>query len=203
MAGDEPFLSRWSRRKLASRATDGEVKDEARAREPSASPDPPATPSPITGIAPLPHDGSAVPTAPEPLRDPATLTPEDDFRPYLRADVDEGVRRQAMRALFRDPHYNVMDGLDTYIDDYSKPDPLPEGWLAKLNQASRLGAWKEPSPEAAAAASEPPVAPGPPAPEGLAAAPEKPQAEQGFAKPPSSVSSHTEGAVISPPEVEE
>jgi hypothetical protein len=32
-----------------------------------------------------------------------------------------------------------MDGLDVYIDDYSKPDPLPEEWLGKLNQLARLG----------------------------------------------------------------
>ena len=42
------------------------------------------------------------------------------------------------KTLFQDPHYNVMDGLDTYIDDYSKPDPLPEGWLEKMNQVARL-----------------------------------------------------------------
>ena len=30
-----------------------------------------------------------------------------------------------MKKLFSDPHFNVMDGLDTYIDDYGKPDPIP------------------------------------------------------------------------------
>jgi hypothetical protein len=25
-----------------------------------------------------------------------------------------------------------MDGLDIYIDDYTKPDPIPEGFLDKL-----------------------------------------------------------------------
>ena len=30
-----------------------------------------------------------------------------------------------MKKLFTDPHFNVMDGLDTYIDDYRKPDPIP------------------------------------------------------------------------------
>jgi hypothetical protein len=33
----------------------------------------------------------------------------------------------------------VMDGLDTYIDDYGKPDPLPEGMLRKLLQSHVLG----------------------------------------------------------------
>jgi hypothetical protein len=31
-----------------------------------------------------------------------------------------------------------MDGLDTYIDDYSKPDPIPEAMLRQLNQAKDL-----------------------------------------------------------------
>jgi hypothetical protein len=42
-----------------------------------------------------------------------------------------------------------MDGLDVYIDDYSKPDPLPEGWLEKMNQVARLGEYKAPVEEAA------------------------------------------------------
>ena len=29
-----------------------------------------------------------------------------------------------MKKLFADPHFNVMDGLDIYIDDYSIPSPL-------------------------------------------------------------------------------
>jgi hypothetical protein len=51
--------------------------------------------------------------------------------------------------LFRDPRYNLMDGLDVYIDDYSKPDPLPEGWLEKMTQTARLGEYREPEPQAA------------------------------------------------------
>ena len=40
-----------------------------------------------------------------------------------------------------------MDGLDVYIDDYSKPDPIPESWLGRLNQMARLGDYQEPKPE--------------------------------------------------------
>ncbi len=43
-----------------------------------------------------------------------------------------------MRKLFSDPHFNVMDGLDTYIDDYGKPDPIPESMLRQLNQSKLL-----------------------------------------------------------------
>jgi hypothetical protein len=61
-----------------------------------------------------------------------SLTLASDFKPFLSAKVDESVKREALRKLFTDPHFNVMDGLDTYIDDYSKPDPMPEGLLDKL-----------------------------------------------------------------------
>jgi hypothetical protein len=62
--------------------------------------------------------------------------------------VDPDLRRQALKTLFQDPRFNVMDGLDVYIDDYSKPDPLPEGWLEKMNQVARLGAYEPPKEEA-------------------------------------------------------
>ena len=48
-----------------------------------------------------------------------------------------------MKKLFADPHFNVMDGLDIYIDDYSKPDPIPEAMLRKLASAKFLGLFDE------------------------------------------------------------
>ena len=44
-----------------------------------------------------------------------------------------------MKKLFSDPHFNVMDGLDTYIDDYNKPDPMPAEMLRQLASAKFLG----------------------------------------------------------------
>jgi len=54
-----------------------------------------------------------------------------------------------MKKLFSDPRFNVMDGLDVYIDDYSIPDPLPLEMLKKLRQSELLGLFRD---EAAAAA---------------------------------------------------
>ena len=124
MEDKEDFLSRWSRRKRESAA---QVADDAKV--PAAAP------------APAPN---AAPVAREPLPPIESLTPESDFHPFMQPDVDEGLKRQALKTLFRDPHYNTMDMLDVYVDDYSKPDPLPEGWLAKLRQADRLGHYQEP-----------------------------------------------------------
>jgi hypothetical protein len=36
-----------------------------------------------------------------------------------------------------------MDGLDTYIDDYSKSEPIPPAMLAGLRQAQRILSWAE------------------------------------------------------------
>jgi hypothetical protein len=48
------------------------------------------------------------------------------------------VKNAAFKKLFTDPHFNVMDGLDVYIDDYSKPDPIPPEMLRNLASAKFL-----------------------------------------------------------------
>src|SRR5207248_7463088 len=48
-----------------------------------------------------------------------------EYKDFLRPGVDEKLRQSALKKLFHDPHFNVMDGLDTYIEDYSKLDPIP------------------------------------------------------------------------------
>ncbi len=65
--------------------------------------------------------------------------------------MDEVLKRSALKKLFADPHFNVMDGLDVYIDDYSKPDPLPAAMLAQLRQAQKIIEWAKESKDDAAA----------------------------------------------------
>lgn len=65
----------------------------------------------------------------------AELDADADLGAYLREEVGEALRRQALHKLFSDPRLNVMDGLDTYIDDYSIADPIPAQMLAQMNQA--------------------------------------------------------------------
>jgi hypothetical protein len=48
------------------------------------------------------------------------------------------LRRAALKKLFHEPHFNVMDGLDTYIDDYSVSDPIPEAMLKTMRQAQDI-----------------------------------------------------------------
>ena len=61
-----------------------------------------------------------------------------EYRAFFDPKVDEKLRRAALKGLFKDPHFNVMDGLDTYIDDYSLAEPFPEATLRRLNQAKEL-----------------------------------------------------------------
>ena len=128
MSGEGDFLSRWSRRKLAAKAAPA---------EPAAD----AVPAQAPVQSPPAEEGAAA--AREPLPPVESLTPESDFTAFMKPEVDPGVRREAMKVLMRDPRFNVMDGLDVYIDDYSKPDPLPPEWLGQMNQMKHLGHYIE------------------------------------------------------------
>ena len=113
----ETFLSRWSRRK--------QTEPESRGREDARTEDEiavkrglPATPGPT--------QAQAVPADLPPVE---SLTPSSDFTRFMRPDVPPAARNAAMKKLFGDPHFNVMDGLDIYIDDYTKADPIPLAML--------------------------------------------------------------------------
>jgi Protein of unknown function (DUF3306) len=112
-------LARWSRRKLQSAALGPG----------SNAPAVPAVAPPhLTGA------GTSAVTAAAPVDLPPieSLGFDSDFTAFLRPGVDETLKRAALKQLFRDPRFNVMDGLDTYIDDYTKADPIPPDMLAEL-----------------------------------------------------------------------
>jgi hypothetical protein len=111
------------------------------------------------------------------------LTLESDYRDFFHPKVDEKVRLAALKKLFGDPHFNVMDGLDVYIDDYSRPDPLPAAMLAQLRQAHKIIEWaKETKEETEAKRAEACADPVPMSPADQAASPaiaaESPPVEQ-------------------------
>ena len=139
----DSFLGRWSRRKADAR--EGKPLPELAAL-PGASESPP-TPSaddPATKavLETTPAAAPDVPVPPESpplsLDDVKSLTPASNFTPFMESGVTPEVRNAAMKKLFADPHYNVMDRLDTYIDDYSQPDPIPAAMLRKMVGAKFL-----------------------------------------------------------------
>jgi len=120
-----------------------------------------AAPAALQADAATPAPDAAPPKpAPPTLDDVAALTRESDFSRFVAPDVDGDVRNAALKKLFGDPRFNVMDGLDVYIDDYSKPDPLPLASIRKMAQGAFLGLI-ESTPPAAPAAVDTPTAQAP------------------------------------------
>lgn len=116
-------LSRWSRRKLAATAAPAS----GTSAVPAAAV--PAAAAPATAAQGLP----VAPAAPD-LPPVDSLTFDSDFAVFLQPGVDDTIKRAALKQLFRDPRFNIMDGLDTYIDDYTKADPIPPDIIADLLQ---------------------------------------------------------------------
>jgi hypothetical protein len=128
------FLSRWARRKEQVRT--------GLAVAPEPMMEVPVVVAPIESVVAkleVPVVDEAPVTDPLPtMADVALLTRESDYSRFVSPGIDEGVKRAAMKRLFTDPHFNVMDGLDTYIDDYGKPDPIPLAMLKQMNQSKVL-----------------------------------------------------------------
>ena len=145
------FLSRWARRK-ADAQTDGNVGEVKLLVPKNVNPSTgvPFEAQIVEELHPercLTLDDSehttATPAANEPLPDIESLTNESDFTSFMGKDVASDMRNQAMKKLFTDPHYNVMDGLDIYIDDYTKSDPIPLEMLRKMTQSKALFLFEE------------------------------------------------------------
>ncbi|NUZ06855.1 DUF3306 domain-containing protein [Piscinibacter koreensis] len=155
---DEGFLARWSRRKAgrgdAPAAPSTPPSVAPRAREAPAEPTAPGardsgteSPAGASGTPAVTSDaptaGAAGPAAAAPplptLDDVAALTHASDYSRFVAPGVDSTVRNAAMRKLFSDPHFNVMDGLDTYIEDYGKPDPIAPALVRRMSAARALG----------------------------------------------------------------
>ncbi len=180
---DDNFLGRWSRRKHA-------------ARRGEALPEPVPEAQPSEQLPPTAPPEAAAPAEAA----PAELPPVDslkglasEYQDFLRPGVDPATRNAALRKLFSDPHFHFdqMDKLDTYIDDYAKPDPIPTAMLKMLSQARGLGLFDEEK------EAEPPADTAQPAPARSPAAPlaiEPAQAAEPATASPTDVPAKTTGA---------
>jgi hypothetical protein len=129
-ADDKPpeglSLRRWSQRKLeAARAKNAP----AVSANPVAAPETVAVPAPVDVAQP-----AAAPTSVTTLPPVESLTIDSDFTPFFQPKVGEALKRQALKQLFRDPQFNVMDGLDVYVGDYSLPDPISPDIVKQMVQ---------------------------------------------------------------------
>ena len=152
------FFSRWSRRKAEARQSPdnllkedvvdldapNDIQSSDVSHKNSALNDIPSPTAKLVSKAPQPRDQS--PSAekhaqqnPLPsMSDVQNLTPESDFSPFMSSEVAPEVKNAAMKKLFADPHFNVMDRMDVYIDDYGQPDPIPKAMLRQLASAKFL-----------------------------------------------------------------
>jgi hypothetical protein len=120
---DEPFLSRWSRLK----------------REDAEQAPAPGTDGGADGAASVPEKAlpesregeAALPELP-PIE---KLTPQSDFTAFMRPNVQDVLRRAALKKLFSDPHFNVEDLNEAYSGDWTGGEPITEEMLKTLNQA--------------------------------------------------------------------
>jgi len=107
---DEPFVARWSRRKLADDAPDA------------------AESVPETA------DAEETPAAPPPdLPDIETLDKDSDYTAFMRDGVPEELKKLALRALWRsDPVLANLDGLNDYDEDYGSILETGAAFMRKL-----------------------------------------------------------------------
>ena len=157
----EGFLGRWSQRKQEARSgkpfADPEVQADPLASSNAAASNVASSLSTPKSMAQAQNDpsdqhsdkyaesvsnGKAEMPLPT-LEDVKNLTSQSDYAPFVARNVPSEVRNTAMKKLFTDPHYNVMDKLDIYIDDYSKPDPISESMLRQMASAKFLNLFSD------------------------------------------------------------
>ena len=141
-------LRRWSQRKHAAardavppspvvpvvpappRAPDADARAASVVATPDASPAAPGRSTSASSASDVDatRDEAALPSL-------ESLTIDSDFTGFMRPGVDADLKRGALKKLFSDARFNVMDGLDVYIDDYSKPDPIDPAIVRTMVQA--------------------------------------------------------------------
>lgn len=111
----EAFLDRWSRVK----------------REVKAGAVPP-------GTVDAPDEARVLPSLETLAADIANKGLDADFAPFMQQGVAEATKRAAIQQLFKQPVFNVMDGLDVYIEDFNIYEPLMASELPGLAHARAM-----------------------------------------------------------------
>ena len=133
------FRGRWSRRKagLEPEGLDGAAPE----LKPKLDPTPASQDKKTIEDASAPAEEETLPPTLEDAESIDRFAP--DFSAFMKPNVDPAVQQAAMKKLFSDPHFNIMDRLDIYIDDYSIPDPIPMEMLKRMVQSESLGLFRK------------------------------------------------------------
>ena len=111
---EESFLSRWSRRKTGIREEVAPETVEKILETPSAG-----------ELEPLESQTPVIPEEPEKILtdedmpDIETLDANSDYSVFMSEGVSQELRNLALRKMFKNPVFNVRDGLDDYDDDFT------------------------------------------------------------------------------------
>ncbi|PQJ25633.1 hypothetical protein BSZ31_12325 [Limnobacter sp. SAORIC-690] len=139
----ENFLSRWSKRKLEVRAQE-QLAEEVTVLK---------TEAPLSGVDSGQSAAAGELSSTKPLEQTAATQPElplpteedlhaveqgGDIKAFMVDKVSTELKNKAFKALFSRPEFNVMDGLDIYIDDYSKFTPLSQEDIGKMTLSKQL-----------------------------------------------------------------
>ncbi len=123
IAENEPFLSRWSRRKQEARM--------------------PEDTDPAVMPVPDPEQAQAQAQEQKPLLTDddmpsiESLDEHSDYSGFLSPKVSEVLRQQALQKLFRSAAFNVCDGLDDYAEDFTRFEKLGDVMTAELRHRLR------------------------------------------------------------------
>jgi hypothetical protein len=110
----EAFLSRWSR-----------LKREAPEKEKALEQKKAAEAQPAPALPPV-----------------ESLTPQSEFTGFMHPQVEDKLRRLALKKLFSDPHFNTPDPFEPFSGDWTGGEPISPELLATLNQA-RSALWSQ------------------------------------------------------------
>jgi hypothetical protein len=134
---EESFLSRWARLKRESAEQAALPSDvQGRPAKESASGEPLEPAQTDTGEAA--RTTVEEPDQPE-LPPIESLTEESDIGAFMRPGVDPSLRRLALKKMFRNPKYGVVDPLDPFRADFAAYTPLGDIITADMKfHAERL-----------------------------------------------------------------
>lgn len=108
---EETFVSRWSRRKT-------EVADRAETTDLNTISDSASSGELVASIDSEPEQPEEKALTDKDMPSIDSLNKDSDYSMFMSQGVSEGLRRLALRKLFRGAQFNIRDGLDDYDDDF-------------------------------------------------------------------------------------
>lgn len=133
------FFSRWSQRREQVAAEEAALAAQTTAEnlaevKPDTTAEPAATTSePQDALPKTDEDPNRILTAEE-LPNPEEIEIGGSFAKFMGANVDPAAKTAALRALWKQPHFNEIDGLLEYALDYSNQPKLTPEVSAELAQ---------------------------------------------------------------------